>query len=571
MAALLVAAGAAAAPAPSLDARRVIVRGGADLASSLVAAVRPAIDDPEAAPAVAIVVDVTPNTRAAKKTIAAAIEALGDEVRHLDGAWRIGALGRRLGPARRHPSRLGIDLADVLAEETPEPDTIRALSRSLSDFADAGGIVVYLADWRFEDDDGLEALVDRLAGRRQTFEAIGSEAASGRPWNDPFAGGLALVNGERYVAGIGRSPFGGNPPASPWHGGDTAIPHLPWLFGPTPWFTEFVARTPRAAAGRDGLEDLEARLRRMREEKSGMTYPLASSWGPYGLMRLAAATGGHYRLHSFNPSGRTDVVYDYSRCNRFPPDLRPRSEIRADLGRRPLFAASMKAWDEIADATVALARITSPLAPAGSPREMEWADAPGPSLGWITRDQHREFLRIAAAWIERADGALAVLDAALAAPPPASDPDARWWADAALFRQTLATVRFELAEAVAVARDLPADAFDDDSVWLTLVPVDWIEEGLSCEPVSGVEPRDPAAAKALAAARQVHLDRFAGTPFGEIVARNAVVTFVVERRPKLEANGRPPGRTPSESGAENVPTPPRPAGGSSGGGPGSGR
>ena len=88
----LPAAGAPATP----SSRDVVVRGGKDLADLLARATSSAWKEGSAARPVAIVVDVTPHTAAAKDRLVSSFVALGERITHLSGDWRIGALGRRL-------------------------------------------------------------------------------------------------------------------------------------------------------------------------------------------------------------------------------------------------------------------------------------------------------------------------------------------------------------------------------------------------------------------------------------------------------------------------------------------
>jgi len=131
----LPAAGAPATP----SSRDVVVRGGKDLADLLARATSSAWKEGSAARPVAIVVDVTPDTAAAKDRLVSSFVALGERITHLSGDWRIGALGRRLSDSVRHPSALPARIPAVLAEETTEVNTLRALGKTLSGFGDRGG------------------------------------------------------------------------------------------------------------------------------------------------------------------------------------------------------------------------------------------------------------------------------------------------------------------------------------------------------------------------------------------------------------------------------------------------
>ncbi|MCP3859973.1 MAG: hypothetical protein GY704_10000, partial [Phycisphaeraceae bacterium] len=162
---VLLLAGTAFALPPPRDARHVIFRGARKLEDALhtaSAAVKGRTGTGSRGASVAIVVDVTPNTRAAAPRLRRALDRLGDRLTDLRGRWRIAPLGGRFGKVVRNPSALALEINRVLAVETRVTNTMRALTRTLADFRDRGGIVVYLADCRFEDHDLLEGFIGRL-------------------------------------------------------------------------------------------------------------------------------------------------------------------------------------------------------------------------------------------------------------------------------------------------------------------------------------------------------------------------------------------------------------------------
>ncbi len=216
-------------------AREVIVRGGAKLSDRPIPATSGA--NGRYGRPVIIVIDVTPNLRRQRTSVAEALETLGERVTNLDGRWRIAALGGRPTKTVRHPSGLVLHADRLLAEETPAPSTLRALRRTLAAAPDRNEIVVYLADWRFEDEEDLEGFIGSLRRRGRTLNVIGSEACYNRAWNDGLP--RFAFGDEDGEEGIGRAPFGPQDPEAPWHGGDTAYPHVPYSFGGFPWQTEF--------------------------------------------------------------------------------------------------------------------------------------------------------------------------------------------------------------------------------------------------------------------------------------------------------------------------------------------
>ncbi len=539
-----------AAPGPP-TASATVVRGQTDLARAMKIAAGSARE-------ILVVVDVTPYTARREAEIRAAAAGLGAPCRLV-----------RLGEA---PGGM------VFSMPSDVGGTIPALRRSLKGFSD--GAAVYLADWHFEDDETLEGFIEDLRRRRVVLGVVGSEAAFGRGWNDGFFPphrGTPDARGRirLYDEGISRSPF--EEGDAPWHGGDTAYPHQPFRYA-LRWQTVFPAerRPPPAWAGggartgerragggggaRGGEEDLRERLRSVQEDAvHRYHFPLPSGFGPYGLMRAAAETRGRYVLWSWNPEGRSDVTYDYARCNLFAPDLRDRRSILVES--RPLAAALMRAWHRVASDRVRVASVTPPLGARGR-RPAEMAEtAPGGFVPehWDDRDDYEHFLDVVPETIEAIDGAVGDLERALLRTGSSADAvDRRYRADADLFRHTLLVHRFQLAEALAAARPLGPDAWRDPGLVPGLEP-GWCIAGERVEDA----PWDPGAAARLLADRRRMLETYRGTPFGEMVRRNSVHTFRLVWRPV--AKGDPSARgTPAESSGGHGPAT---GGGSRGGGP----
>jgi hypothetical protein len=569
------------------SARDVIARGRTDLADALRLAARRAWqgDTPRE---VVIVVDVTPYTGRWDDVLTDAlfdVEVNGGAA----AGWRIARLGERPSKPVESASLLATQLHEVLAHETNEVSTLDALARTLRGFPARGGVVVYLADWRFEDDHDLEGVLGTLRTNGQTLSVVGSEAAHGRGWNDgfdtfgPFRKG---PDASPYLEGIGRNPFGGGSADEPWHGGDTAYPHTPWRFEDPDWRTEFGAallprferprRRPEAAAG-DALEDLRERLRReVPRERAGTSHALPSSWGPYGLMRLAAETGGRYVLWSWNPNGRSNVTYDYARCDLFPPDLRSRNAIRSDIAARPLAAALVKAWHAAAERKVGTVTVSPPLARnlRGAREMMEVNRNSQPPWVWTDRSQRDEFVRRAEKAVVGLDRALTELDRAIAgAGAQPDDVDMRYLADAHHLAHALRAQRFGLGEGLAVARDVPDSAWDGER-YPGLRPVTFIARGADPEDVRALCPPvvEDAIGARLVDERKRALQRYAGTPVGETVARNDVFSYELTELEEVRIDPQDVGRSPAQSDAPPPPTTNPQGGGSSGsGGAGTGR
>jgi hypothetical protein len=579
---LLILATAEASDEFARSPQDVVVRRTRLLADALRAAAAPALRGGERRE-VAILVDVTPYTRRSERGLHDALFALRHEA---VAGWRIAPLGGRLSQV--HPSAAGaaLHLPKVFAYETKSVNTFWDLRRSLKSFDARGGVVVYLADWHFEDDRRLERLLSMLESRGQVMSTIGSEAAFERAWNDgmfPDTGGKLNIRGarEEYDIRIGRDPFGVGEAHAPWHGGETAYPHLPTYFGGIPWSCEFSGMeaeepepVPMEASGR--LEDLRERLHRAREKNAPDQgcHPLPSAWGPYGLMRLASETGGSYVLWSWNPTGRSNVTYDYARCNLFAPDLRSRRTILSEISRRPLARAVMRAWHEAAHRKMGLVRISPPVdADLHTPREMKSVSGFCAGCGIDDRPAQLAYMRRAPKVLEGIDRILLLLDRAIEHAPKRPDPvDRRLLADAHLFRHVLSVERFSLGEHLEVVRRIPRSGWDTPDRWPCVFEETYLARGADPEHVF---PRytkifDTKRGLRVAEERRRMLRRYAGTPFAEVVARNRVYAFRFGWGIKviLDPGGR--ARNPAESdGAVEKTDPPTPKpGGGSGASPG---
>ena len=144
-------------------------------------------------------------------------------------------LGEKPMPSVGRPGALAPVLSALLAEDTSVIATIPALAKTIQALPERSATIVYLADWHFEDDVKLEPFLKSLKKHGHVFNVIGSEACFGLAWTDGFFPpdrGTYRRDGSRknYADAIGRSPFGREDTAAPWHGGDTAWPHLPMRF-----------------------------------------------------------------------------------------------------------------------------------------------------------------------------------------------------------------------------------------------------------------------------------------------------------------------------------------------------
>ncbi|HMS16381.1 MAG TPA: hypothetical protein PKA37_06030, partial [Planctomycetota bacterium] len=273
------------------------------------------------------------------------------------------------------------------------------------------------------------------------------------------------------------------------------------------------------------------------EAQQTYSFPLPSSYGPYGLSRLAVETGGRYFLWSWNRTGRSNIVYDESRCDAFPPDLRDRETIRREASQRLLARAILKAWSEVACREVHVARTTPALTPGGAPQTM--AEPPSESFmgyAWPTPGDRASMVGHARVAVAALDRAIGYLDVALAAArPPLDAIDRRYAADADLLRHTLLVHRFTIGEALLVAeKEVPADAWKNSSLQPGLTPQTAIHGG-SAALSTTIDEHAPIRNRNLCVRvkedRMRMLETYAGTPHGELIARNRVQTMLFHLSP----------------------------------------
>jgi hypothetical protein len=611
------AAGAPPKEPPVRAASEVVVRGKKTLELAIRAAI-PTAASGSPAPLVALVVDVTPNVVKRGESVRSTFGQLREDpgfAREI----RVTPIGRGLGAAAKSPDEFHRDVAAVLKKETPVVNTMLELRKSLASLR-GPAVAVYLCDWRFEDDFQVEALATELADRKIVLSVVGTEAAFGRAWTDGSVGPADRLSGRtptggEYFPGIGRSPFGKPAADAPWHGGDSAYPAVPYRFSEFLWRTEFqkpsgstiLDATPFAPGDNDdptqprpggdaGMgdqpapeepevpEDLGARLGMPSLADladSTRTYPIPSAFGPYGLMRLAALTGGRYVLWSWNPGGRARVTYDYGRCNLFGPDLRSRESIRPEVATDPLAAAMLAAWHALLAAD-GLVDQTPPLEKDGKTARAIDDVRGGSDFHW-TWDHLSDWklLRKAIARsLPPVTTAKQLLESALGpAEAPESDVERRRRADARLFLFTVQVLEFELHELDLATRDVKPD------LWRTTpkgkVPGagsrDFIrgtanaltELGIGPAPGEDERALDSAAGDRLRKAREEHIERYKGTPFAAQVELADVSTYRVVEYEEGKPFNR--GGSPSESGGKTGPTPPPGASSGSGAGPTTGR
>ncbi len=522
-----------------------------------------AIGAQPSAKTVEFLVDVTPYTYRAAPQIAAALRVL-DSTKQQVRSWRIARIGRPLGAAVRRPSDLVAQLGRVFGKETQTVNTFEALSKTLRGISSTKGAIVYLADWHVEDDFRLERMIKRLRAKGRAFTTIGTEGCFGRAWNDGFFPPHRRSR-NLYDHGVGRNPFDNNDKKAPWHGGDTAWPHLPFYWHGAHWSTRFamklrpppkIGRYGKPQHGADALngpEDLRERMRKV-DEKATEVYhfPVPSGFGPYGLMRLAAETGGKYILWSWNPGGRSDLCYDYAQIDRYAPDLRSRKAIRRNIRRQPLGAAILNAWHAVGNNTISTSQQTPAIGTDWKPRPVEELNGRGfTSTSWGAKPEWKQFLKQAPKTMAALDRALGILERAIQRTGVATDPvTRRYLVDAELWYQTLLVHRFTIGEAFVEAQKVPEKtAWDKLPFHPNLHAKRFIGSHKNSERhevrVYEVALHNPKLGARVLASRRKFLDRYAMTPQAELVARNSVSTMRLHWN--TYATGQPSKSSPAES------------------------
>lgn len=550
---------AEAKSAPAPDAAKVVVRGRT-LADALEIACQPAWAQPKKLRPVVLIFDVTPNMKAATERIGAALAELTKRERKAKG-WRVARLGAKPGKARPEASELGGHIPDVVSRSIEGRSTVALLRQTLASIRKYS-VVVYLADWRFEDDFELEALIKDLSKKKVTFSVVGSEAAFGRGWDDGIKRTEDLLASDKSRGGdrehfgdIGRNPFAGSDDA-PWHGGEVALPGIPYLWSWNHWKTE-LSDYDWYNSDLVSREDKDA-------EMSHTNMPLPSGFGPYGLMRAAGVTDGRYVLAGWGTGGRRNVKYDYARCNLFAPDLRAREAIRKDLKRNRYLRATLAAWHILLEAGDDLIEIRPPFdARLKTPSSVDtFFQSGGVGFIWDNKAEYRQFAKAAPVAVKVLDRAIKRLDKGLKG-DDVPEHLRRYHADAQVLAHICRVVRFELRECLSL--ELPKD------LWAKggrpgILRLAWVRPGRDPDNPrlrSSAQIWDEATANALLAERSDLLRRLRGTPWGEQIAINEINYATANWWDKTK-----PGEYLKGSRRKPKPPPPkRPGGGSSGGGP----
>ncbi len=529
---------------PTPVASQVVMRRQSDLGTALKAAFAK-VTGLAPTSGVAVVLDVTEAVKAAKPAIASALASLST-LADRPQAWQVAPLGGTLSAPVDDPAALGPALDAALAPTvTPTLDTLGMLRKTLEGAGGAGGVLLYLAHAHFEDGVDLEGFAEELRKAKRSFVVVGSEAAFERAWEDvlPTVEELLADRSRRTFRDVGRNPFSPDDPGAPWRGGDTACPPAPYLFRTTTrWRTAFRPRLDFDAMRRDPSRRLEAL------DRPEVAIP--SSFGPYGLMRVCGLTGGCYVLWTWTSPARPPPSFVFDRCDLLPPDLRSRSEILSDLPQRPLALALMEAWRSLAVAGVL--EHTPPWG-SGEGHAMERTSGLGLWLLGVYKSAADRDQRVADITPRRdeMDRVIDALDDALRRAGEAKDAvDRRLRADADLLHQALETIRFRTEEFIRCSASIPPQSWTGEPADTPhLEDQIWIRGGDADAPVTArpLPLMDKERGARLLASRKAFLERYAGTPFGAIVAANDVYTF---RLGWLDATPRPsrgqPGTGPDD-------------------------
>lgn len=288
------------------------------------------------------------------------------------------------------------------------------------------------------------------------------------------------------------------------------------------WFAKMRRSAPRAP--RDSASD------RVQLQAVDSVVPVASGFGPYGLMRAAGSTGGCYVLWRWGDARSSDAdAYDAAKCDELAPDLRARSLIFAELTSRPRARALLNAWSLMSVSKPALCRATAPMW-AGLPVPIEYQPAEI-ALGVFksSSDRDRKVVRLAefAARLARVRDVLAADAASSGAVTDAVD--RRLEADVRLLLLALDADRFQMEELVGWAKAVPDEAWSKgDTASVSLRPEIYISERDGAP--ASVPLHDPAAGARFVVARKEFLDRYRGTPFGAIVQRNTIWTQSIPKK-----------------------------------------
>ena len=229
-----------------------------------------------------LVFDVTPHVQRSRTAIEEGLAALASEASAVT-SWSVAALGGK--PCRRAASAtaLGTSLGKALATETDVVSTLTALASTLKSWREKDGVVVFVADWHFEDDVDLEGFIQSLLKKGRTLSVVGTEAAFRRGWNDGlrdfterFENDVRGSSTKDYWEGVGRDPFGGRDTKAPWHGGDTAYPLAPYRWADLMWDSSFSSSDWKMAdlnaevgdplEGAGGIDEVSERMAEIQEE-----------------------------------------------------------------------------------------------------------------------------------------------------------------------------------------------------------------------------------------------------------------------------------------------------------------
>ena len=599
------------------DAASVVVRRKQRVDEAFAVALEAAVlarGDRETKPfPVAFIVDPTPRLATWAPYLGKALGRLDKNIDQV-ATWHVASLGDKFGKPAKSVAEAAAQLSASASSDETIKNTTLALRESIKSLRRKGALVIYLADEHFEDDWELEKLVADVTKSKLVFCAIGPEGAYGRGWNDGMIRAWEKAPtgiGRDYWPDIGRDPFGRGSATAPWHGGDICAPLVPYDFSPFEWSTEFdvgdighrVPDTDKLSESLDELAELddEERLKRMKElmglgESKPVALPadeygpagdvshvvtdreapLPSGFGPYGLSRLAAVSGGRYITFGWNRIRVPSVSYDYGRLNLYGPDLRDREAIAEHIRENAVARAGLEAWAALAAWGDDFTHTTPPLT-GKQVNVSETISVLPPNFdlhaGWSKLNERDE-------WLEKASEAESALRAVrerlqrVLEGKPEDSPSwqRRYELEAERALHILDARLLRLSAGIEIARAIPRSAWETKKTRVYLGNTLWIDRVRSGELTFRVEASvvpegcREAAAEFEARHRRL-LEAYQGTPWGAELSMNRVYLPEVkgyEAQPYRPLPKRgPPDPTPRPSGGD--PAPP-PTGGSTGGG-----
>ena len=482
----------------------------------------------------------------------------------LNKAWAAGPPGMRIGvygvgsgeyvrPTRvpRGPDGALGTLAFLPADGPKNVQAaIREAAKLLSKEGGSARALVLVTEESGEGEDNVEKTRDALFDADTAFYCIAGEAAFERSWIQDFK-----PRGQLAAAGLTERL---NPRPRKraknelFFGGETAIGLVPYRWEFDLAQIDFIwIRPPR--------------------------YPVPSGFGYWALATLCHATGGRYFIFDFpatnlgkRQNAKRRSFYEFSRLTMLAPDLRPRTRILKDLQRDARAQAIVRIWDHLADESRPILQVRGNLERRGT--SLSWRPAAQVRSQVNLRPWYEEMDHVREAK-ELAKGRVRCLETALG-----------WWrtadakerkiaagkntlsdrveADFQLMGVNLKKVHFQWSEALAAIESIKQ--IDVTYRRSRIVPrqlmrgLDLPRTGASL----GDETREARLAEVVRA-QKAFAKRYAGTPWGLIISKGRLFTFVkdvrvIEEPPERARPDRKKDRDGKKKEAAKPPRAPRP-------------